>query len=189
MATWTARAAVSSGAVAVRARRRSFIVAGPRGLRAGARELLDQLALALGQPLRQLGVDLRVEVAAGRRAEARHALAAEPEDPAVLGAGRDRQRERPPVRRGHARLATEEQRLERRADLRVQVVAAALEARIGRDRDDEIDVAGRTAALAGTALAGDPDARAGPHARRDLDLEAAGLAVRALDLELSVVPR
>ena len=79
--------------------------------------------------------------------EARHALAAQPEDPAVLRAWRDRQRQSPPVRRGHPGLAAEEQRLERRADLRVQVVAAALEARIGRHRDDEIEVAGRSAAL------------------------------------------
>ena len=149
-----------------------------RGLGAGPGELLDQLALAFRQPLRELGMDLGVEVAAASVVPSRgmpwpRSRKTRPS----WRARRDRQRQRSSVGRRHPRLATEEERLERRADLRVQVVAAALEARIGRDRDDEIEVAGRPAALARTALAADADARAGPDAGWDLDLEAPGLAV------------
>ena len=76
-------------------------------------------------------MDGHVEVTACvLRPEPGHALPAQPEDAPVGRSWRDRQRQGSPVWGGHARLTAEEKCLEGSADLGVQVVPAALEARI-----------------------------------------------------------
>src|SRR6476619_1577879 len=85
----------------------------------------------------------------------RHALAPQPEDAPVLGARRYRERERPLIRRGHPRLPTQDHPGPRHADLCVKIVPTSFEARIGLDRDHEIQIPWVAVARALTALTGD----------------------------------
>ncbi len=78
---WCGRSARRSRRTSTRPR------AGSRGDR--RRELLEQLALALAQPARHLHVDDDAKVAVAVALQARHAAAAQDDDLAGLGPGRD----------------------------------------------------------------------------------------------------
>ena len=72
--------------------------------------------------------------------ELRHALAGEPEGPAVLGAGRDRQQD-PALERLDRDLAAEQGFLEGERQLALEVRAAPGETGVGQDPDDDDEVA------------------------------------------------
>ena len=90
-----------------------------------------------------------------------------------------------PGRHADPLRAGERRHLDRRAldrlddrdrDVHLEVVALALEDRALGDARDHVQVAGRAAAAAGLALAGQPHAAAVAHARRDVHLVALDLA-------------
>src|SRR5690606_16012622 len=94
------------------------------------------------------------------------------------------------VERGHLERAAEGCRRHRDRHLAEQVVAVALEQFLRLVRQEDVEVAGRAAAIAGLALAGEPDAGAVLDAGRDVDRErpllgdaalARALAARVLD--------
>ena len=107
------------------------------------------------------------------------ALAAQPLDRAVLGPGADLDLLRPVQGRHLDRAAA--QRLGDRDRHRHLEVAAVepLEDRRGGDPGGHVEVAGRAAARAGLALAGEPDPRPVLDPGRDVDLVALGLLGQA----------
>ena len=96
--------------------------------------------------------------------EAGHALAGQPERPAGLGAGGDRQQDAA-LERLDLDLAAEQGLLEGQRQLALEVGAAPGEPRVGHQADDDDEVAAAGAALAQL------DPGAGVGARRDRDLE------------------
>src|SRR5919197_5538982 len=146
-------------------------------------QLLQELALLLVHTLRHLDPEPREDVALAGAGEARRAAALDPQQLAVLGAGRHLQRDRPFGRR-HLDLAAERGGRERHRHLHDEVVAAPLVDRRRRHAREDDDVARGTAVLAGLALALEPNLRAVLDARLDLHrvrLDAA-LAARAAAL-------
>src|SRR4051812_9099147 len=143
-------------------------------------ELLHRGALLVREVLRDLDHEPVVDVAPGGAAEGGRALAAEALDGPVPGAGRHAQLLRA-VQRRHVHLGAAKRLGDGDRHLDLEVVALGLEdGRLVHVRDD-IEVAGRTAAQAGLALAGQADARTLLHARGDvhavaLDLPQAALA-------------
>src|SRR5690606_20673732 len=143
-------------------------------------KLLEQLALAARQVLRRFDRDLDVGVAVRRLAQHRHALAAQAELLAVLGAFGNLDPGLRAVERRHLERAAECGRRHRDRRLAEQVGAIALEQLVRPDRQEDVEVARRAAAIAGLALAGEPDAGAVLDAGRDVDRKRALLGDAAL---------
>src|SRR5664280_729846 len=117
---------------------------------------------------RQDDADLHVEVAAALALEARHPLAAEPEDTPVLSPGGDPQQDAAGQRPdGH--LGADERLAERDRQLAAEGRAVAMEDRVRGDPRDEHEVP-RSGALAAAAAA-EPDPAPRHDAGGDLDLE------------------
>src|SRR6185312_5570324 len=143
-------------------------------------ELAQQFLLALGEVDRRLDHHLDIHVAARRRAQHGHALAAQAELVAALRAG------------GHVDLgagAIDGRYLDGAAERRgrhgdrhaaMDVGAVALEDAVRLDREEDVKVARRAAAHAGLALAGQADARAVLDAGRNVDGQRLLLAHAAL---------
>src|SRR5262249_2238352 len=102
-----------------------------------------------------------------------HALGAQAELAAGLGAVGDVDLGAAAVQRRHLDGAAERRLHERDRRAAMKVVAVALEDRVGLDRDEDVEVAGRPAIDAGLALARKTDARALLDARRHVDAERA----------------
>ena len=151
----------------------------------GARpyEFLQQLTLAGSELLGQLRMDFGVQVTAACLAEVRHTLAAQSEDPSILRPGGYLQCQASAIRRGNPRLTTQEQRRERRDHAGAKVVTRSLEARIGQDRDDQVQIPGAAAGATGSTLTRDPDAAAFGDPWRNLDFQSACLTVWLLELQ------
>src|SRR5574343_1134040 len=144
-------------------------------------EVLEQLALVLGELDRRLHGDVAVQVARVAGAHALDALAAQAEGLAVLRA----------LWQVDLGLAAERRDLDGAAQRRgrhahghgaVQVVAVALEDVVLLDADLDVEVARRAAVHAGLAIARRADAHALVDAGRDLDLQ----RLLLLDLSLAV---
>src|SRR5919107_396547 len=139
-------------------------------------QLLEQLPLAAAEPLGHHDQDLGGQVA-GPAPRVGHALAAQPQPPAAGGAGRDLDLGLPA--RGVDRHVGPQGRLPRGyGQVCVEVASVQAVARVGQDADDQVQVAGRGAAGAPAALAGQADPLAVHHPGWDGHLVAA-LAVRA----------
>src|SRR5215207_4807504 len=155
-----------------------------RGARVAVHDLgeaVERLLLLGREVLRHVDHEAVVDVPAAAAPERLWALAAQPLDRPVPGAA------------GHAQLldAVERRHLDVRAadrlgdgdrHLDLEVVALAPEDRRLLDAGDHVEVAGRTAAQAGLALAGQPDPRALLDAGGDVDLVLLELARAALAL-------
>src|SRR6185436_516543 len=138
-----------------------------------ALEALQELALAGGEVLRRLDLDLDVHVARHLRAQHRHALALETELLAGLGALRHLDPRLAAVDGRHVDVPAERCRRHGDGHSAENVGAVALEELVRLDRQEDIEVAGRPAAHAGLALAGEANARAVLDARRDVDRQRA----------------
>src|SRR5436190_10830226 len=148
-------------------------------------QLLEQLALALLQPLRNGHLHPGEHVAAAGALQLLCALALDAEQRPVLGAALDLQRHRP-VGRRRLNLGAERRLREGDRQLDDEVVAAALVHLRRRDACDDEEIARLAAVEAGLALALEADARAVLDAGRDLDrvtlrplLAAGAVAARA----------
>ena len=136
-------------------------------------EFGQQLALALGEVLRRLDHDLDVHVAAS-------AASAAPACPCPADGIAGRTGCLPEFSPGSCRRRWSAPRIRRRGrrDHRdrhaaVQIGAVALEKRMGRHRQENIEIARRPAAHAGLAFAGEADAGAVLDARRNIDRQGA----------------
>src|SRR5918996_6484274 len=108
---------------------------------AGLLELAQQLLLALGQIDRSLDHDLGEHVAAGVAVQLGHALAAQTEAVAGLGAGGDLDARAPALDGRHLDLAAERRRGERDRDAAVDVGAVAVEQAVWRYANEDVEVA------------------------------------------------
>ena len=97
----------------------------------------------------------------------------------VLAAGRHLERHPAAARGRHLDGGAQRRLGDRDRHLDDEVVAAALEEVVGLDAHAHVEVAGRSAAHAGLALALDADLAAVLDARRDLDVVPAGLVLHA----------
>src|SRR2546426_389819 len=100
----------------------------------------------------------------------RHPVAAEPEDSAARGPGRDLHGDLP-LQRRHRDLGAERRIVDGHREVHVEVVTLALEARVGPDRGPEVEIAAPGAGP--RAFPRDPHARAGVDAGRDSHFEVA----------------
>src|SRR5687768_11763088 len=123
--------------------------------RRGLLEFLEQLALALGEVLRGLHVELHVEIAHVARAQDRHALALEPHPLAGLRAGGDLHAGARIVEDGDLELAAERGGRHGDGDARIKVGAVALEEVVRLDRHEDVEIARRSAAQPRFALVGE----------------------------------
>src|SRR6056297_104654 len=148
-------------------------------------ELLEQLFLALVETHRRLHLDVHPQVALGAAADGAHALAAQPEDLAALGALRDFQLQRGLLAEsGHADLAAQGRSRVADRDLAGEVRALALENRVRPHQDFDVEITGGTAIAPRLALSAQPDTVAAVHPRRDLDRQGLGLAHAPLAVTL-----
>src|SRR4051812_23977005 len=109
-------------------------------------------------------------VAASRAAHLWQTLAGQAENVARLGAlGQEDLLF--PIQRLHVDFAAERGLGERDADLTRHVAPLALEDRMRTDDRDDVQVSRRPARGPGLTFTGEPDPRAGLHARRDLDAQ------------------
>src|SRR5436190_18780449 len=122
-------------------------------------QLLEQLALALLQTLRNGHLHASEHVAAAGALQLRRALALDAEQRPVLGTALDLQRHRP-VGRRRLNLGAERRLREGDRQLDDEVVAAALVHLRRRDACDDEEIARLAAVEAGLALAPEADARA-----------------------------
>ena len=107
------------------------------------------------------------------RAQHRHTLAGEAEAAPGLGAGRHLDPRLAAVDRRHLEFAAQRRRHHRDRNTAMQVGAVALEERVRGERQENIEVAGRPAAHAGLAFAGEANAGAVLDAGRDVDRQRA----------------
>src|SRR5712692_7149927 len=141
---------------------------GPRVVAPQALELRVELVLFGGQARRDHDLGPHELIAGAPALHARHAVARQAERPSASGAGRDLHRDAAAQgRHFHRRAERRLRRGDRQLDL--QIVALALEERVGRDVDDQIQIAAGVGAAA--ALARHPHALAGPHPGGNLHLE------------------
>src|SRR3954454_3057824 len=145
-------------------------------LLAGLFELAQQFLLALGQIDRRLDDRLDIHVAADRRAQHRHALAAQPELVPILRPGRDGNARPAAIDGRYLDRSAERGRRKRNRHPAVDVGAIALEDRMRRETDENIKITRRRAVRSDLALAGQPNARAVLDARRNVDREGLFLA-------------
>src|ERR1700730_1322551 len=138
---------------------------------AGLLEFLEQLFLLGGEVGRRLDVDLDIHVAALTGAHDRHALAAQAELVAALGAGRDVDARHLAVERRHLDVAAERGLHHGNRHAAMDVGALALEQLVAPHRQEHVEIAGRPAARARFALAAEADARAVLDAGGDVDLQ------------------
>ena len=140
-------------------------------------EFLEQLALARGQAARRLDDHLDQLVAAPVAVKIDDALALEAQDLARLRAGRNLQLHFAFERR-HFDLGAERGLRETDRHFDNHVVVLAHEHLVLLDVDDDVEVALRSAAVAGLALAAQLEARAVVDARRNLHRQRFGLRMR-----------
>src|SRR5690606_24099935 len=133
----------------------------------GRFQLVQQLALLVGQVHRRLDHHLAVKVAGGAAAYRLHALVAQAEDLAGLGFGGDADLGLA-AEGGHAGDVAQRGLGDADRHLAVQVVAVALEDRVLANADFDIEIAGLGSRRAGLALAGQADAIAVVDARGHL---------------------
>src|SRR6266540_2244499 len=133
-------------------------------------ELLQQVLLVVGQPLRHLHVHRDQQVAVATLP--RRALPTDPEGPARLCAGGDLERHRP-VQSGNVDVRTQGRLRERDGEREGEITSLPTEQLVGRDVHDDVQITGRSARGSRLAAAREPDPGPVPHARRDLHLEAA----------------
>ena len=119
-------------------------------------ELLDQRALRLVEPARDVHAGMDVEVAAPSSLEGRHALAAQHVNVARLRAGRDLDLDRP-AGPGIVERGAERRLRHRQVDGGVEVVAVALDAGLRDDADLDEEVARGAGELSGVSLATNTD--------------------------------
>src|SRR5262245_49161980 len=137
----------------------------------GLVELLEQLALAGGQ----LGGHLDYHLVAGVSAatppvELGHPLPGQPQDLAVLGAGRHLEPGRA-VEHGHLHLGAQRGLGERDRHRAQEILAVAGEEGVVADVDHDVEIARRPAAQSPLALAGHPQLHVGVDAGRDAHLQ------------------
>src|SRR6266540_243684 len=133
-------------------------------------ELLQQVLLVVGQPLRHLHVHRDQQVAVATLP--RRALPTDPEGPARLCAGGDLERHRP-VQSGNVDVRTQGRLRERDGEREGEITSLPTEQLVGRDVHDDVQITGRSARGSRLAAAREPDPGPVPHARRDLHREAA----------------
>src|SRR6266508_4448204 len=138
-------------------------------------ELLQQVLLVVGQPLRHLHVHRDQQVAVATLP--RRALPTDPEGPARLCAGGDLERHRP-VQSGNVDVRTQGRLRERDGEREGEITSLPTEQLVGRDVHDDVQITGRSARGSRLAAAREPDPGPVPHARRDLHLDAARAAAR-----------
>src|SRR5689334_7141380 len=92
-------------------------------------------------------------------ADRRHAVALEPEDLSDLGGGRNFQSQRFPGQRLNLRLAAEYRRRQRHRHVCVEIPALALESRVRRHLDPQVEITGWRAADTMLAFAADSHTR------------------------------
>src|SRR6185312_9848305 len=119
---------------------------------AGLFELAQQFLLFLGQMLRRLDHHLDHHVAARRRAQHRHALAAQPHMVAGLRAGGNVEPRRGAVERRHVERAAQRRDGHRDRHLAIDVGAVADEKPVRLHGEENIEVARRAAAYPGLAF-------------------------------------
>jgi len=139
-------------------------------------------AVSYAERLGEAQAHARQQVAVAA-AGARHPLAGEAEETPTLRLSGDAQRERAPLERRDLRLAAERGVGDGHVDLDVQIVAAALEARMAGDADAQEEVARSAAAAPRTTLAADAHPPAVLDAGRNVDLDAARLAAGLTQLD------
>ena len=142
-------------------------------------ELLDQRALRLVEPTRDVDAGVHVEVAAPSAFEGRHALAAQHVDVARLGAGGNLDLDLA-GRAGNRERRAERRLRHRQVDGRVEVVAVALDAGVRGDADLDEEVARRAGELAGVSLAANADPLSVGDAGGNVDVDGA-VVQRAAD--------
>src|SRR5690606_29463152 len=120
-------------------------------------ELVQQRLLALAQADRGLDDHPAQQVAGIAALHRAHALAAQAKQLSTLGLGRYLELD-PTFERRRVDLAAKRRGRERDRHLAIEVVAFTREDRMGFDADLDIEVAGRSATLAGLALARETDA-------------------------------
>src|SRR4029079_2127233 len=140
-----------------------------------ARQLGERLALLVVEILRDLDLELVVDVAALARGRPRRPFAAEPLDGPVLGPGCDPDPLRATQRR-HLDVGAADSLAERDRHLDLEVaVGPAVEDRRGRHPGRHEQVPGRSAERSVLALAGEPDPRPVLDAGGDVDAVALAL--------------
>src|SRR5262245_47252442 len=123
-------------------------------------ELVEQFTLPLGQLLRRLDQNLNVHVAGLFRAQHRHSFTLEAEAAARLRAFRHLHPGIAAVDGRHLEFAPQCRLDHGDGYPAMQIGPFALEERMGAEREENIEVARRTAADASLAFAGEPDAGA-----------------------------
>src|SRR6185437_6798757 len=136
-------------------------------------EFSKQFLLLLGEVLRRLDHDLDIHVAGLARAQHRHALGGDAEAPSGLGSRRHFHLGLALVDGRHLELTAQGCGHHRDRHAAMQVGAVALEELMRREREENIEVTGGTAAHTGFAFAGKANAGAVFHALRDVDRQRA----------------
>src|SRR5207248_2381852 len=136
---------------------------------AGVFEFAQQFLLAFGQVNRRLDDRVDVHVAAQVRAQHAHALAAQAELVARLGARRDRDAGAAALNGRHFDRAAERGRRDRDRHAAKDVRAVALRELVRSDADENVEVARGGAVRPAFAFAGEADARPVLDTRRDID--------------------
>src|SRR4051794_34004554 len=133
------------------------------------RKLLDRVALLVGELLRHVHSYAVVDVSATRALGPRWALFAQSLDGAVLGAGSEPDRLRS-VQRGHLDVTALDGLGHGDRQVHLEVPIRTLLENGGRsDASGDVEIAARTASVAGLALARQPDPAAVVDPRRDVD--------------------
>src|SRR5215813_13615855 len=132
-------------------------------------EFAQQFALSPAEFLRRLDQDLNVHIAGLFGAQHRHALALKAEAPPRLGAFRHLHATMVAVDRRHLDLAAERRQHHGDRHPAVQIGALALKEWMRAEREENVEIPGRSTAHARLALAREPDAGAILDARGDVD--------------------
>ena len=135
------------------------------------RQLLEQLALLTVDLGRELHLDLD-QVVTPRHGitQLRHPLTGQGEDRSGLGAGGNLQLLRT-IHGLHLNRVAEDRLEVIDRHLRVDVDPIATQVLMGLNRQEDVEVTGRTTPLSRVALVSDPQTRAGIDSRRDIDAQ------------------
>src|SRR5690606_13490710 len=123
-------------------------------------EFAQELALPLVELLRRLNRHLHIHVATALGAQDRHAFSGEAEAFAGLGAFGHLHAGTAAVERRHLELAAKRGRHHADGHAAIEIGAFALKDGVRLDREENVEVARRTAAHAGLAFRREPDAGA-----------------------------